>query len=75
MAKIIGNPAEGESSKQEAVQSNGKGAVVTPPSAEKKATDITHLIKRKKPDTQSAEVEGSPAKKTHIEGEKNGTSS
>lgn len=32
-----------------------------------KPTDITHLIKRKKPDSATTEVEGSPAKKTAVE--------
>ncbi|XP_050083759.1 protein NASP homolog [Anopheles aquasalis] len=35
----------------------------------KPATDISHLIKRKKPDTVGAEVEGSPAKKIATETE------
>lgn len=33
----------------------------------KPATDISHLIKRKKPDSVTTEVEGSPAKKTAME--------
>ncbi|XP_049538017.1 protein NASP homolog [Anopheles darlingi] len=36
---------------------------------DKPANDISHLIKRKKPDTVSAEVEGSPAKKIATETE------
>lgn len=32
-----------------------------------KPTDISHLIKRKKRDTTSPEIEGSPAKKPTIE--------
>ncbi|XP_049284438.1 protein NASP homolog [Anopheles funestus] len=35
----------------------------------KPANDISHLIKRKKPDSVTAEVEGSPAKKTASESE------
>lgn len=35
-----------------------------------KPTDITHLIKRKKPDSSTPEVEGSPAKKTAVEADK-----
>lgn len=35
-----------------------------------KPTDITHLIKRKKPDSVTNEVEGSPAKKTAVEADK-----
>lgn len=35
-----------------------------------KPTDISHLIKRKKPDTTTTEVEGSPAKKTAVEADK-----
>lgn len=35
-----------------------------------KPTDITHLIKRKKPDSATTEVEGSPAKKTAVEADK-----
>uniref|UniRef100_A0A2M4AN19 Putative histone-binding protein n1/n2 n=1 Tax=Anopheles triannulatus TaxID=58253 RepID=A0A2M4AN19_9DIPT len=35
----------------------------------KPANDISHLIKRKKPDTVGAEVEGSPAKKVATESE------
>lgn len=35
----------------------------------KPANDISHLIKRKKPDTVGAEVEGSPAKKIAAETE------
>lgn len=35
-----------------------------------KPTDITHLIKRKKPDSATNEVEGSPAKKTAVEADK-----
>uniref|UniRef100_A0A182PDZ6 Tetratricopeptide SHNi-TPR domain-containing protein n=1 Tax=Anopheles epiroticus TaxID=199890 RepID=A0A182PDZ6_9DIPT len=37
--------------------------------AAKPATDISHLIKRKKPDSASTEVEGSPAKKPASETE------
>lgn len=39
-------------------------------SGTEKATDISHLIKRKKPDTTTTEVEGSPAKKTAVEADK-----
>ncbi|XP_065085273.1 protein NASP homolog [Ochlerotatus camptorhynchus] len=35
-----------------------------------KPTDITHLIKRKKPDSATTEIEGSPAKKTAVEADK-----
>lgn len=35
-----------------------------------KPTDISHLVKRKKPDTATTEVEGSPAKKTAVEADK-----
>lgn len=42
--------------------SSGSAAGTT--SAEKpKPTDISHLIKRKKPDTDGTEVDASPAKK------------
>lgn len=37
-----------------------------------KPTDISHLIKRKKPDSATNEVEGSPAKKTANEAAKSG---
>lgn len=39
-------------------------------SGTEKPTDISHLIKRKKPDTSTTEVEGSPAKKTAVEADK-----
>ncbi|XP_021710813.1 protein NASP homolog [Aedes aegypti] len=39
-------------------------------SSSAKPTDITHLIKRKKPDSATTEVEGSPAKKTAVEADK-----
>lgn len=39
-------------------------------SSSAKPTDITHLIKRKKPDSATVEVEGSPAKKTAVEADK-----
>ncbi|XP_035898028.1 protein NASP homolog [Anopheles stephensi] len=49
--------------------SNGTASSSSTAVAAKPATDISHLIKRKKPDTVSAEVEGSPAKKTASETE------
>lgn len=50
-----------------AVATNGSSS--SSKSAEK-PTDISHLIKRKKPDTTTTEVEGSPAKKTAVEADK-----
>uniref|UniRef100_A0A1Q3EWA1 Putative histone-binding protein n1/n2 n=1 Tax=Culex tarsalis TaxID=7177 RepID=A0A1Q3EWA1_CULTA len=48
---------------------NGSSASSSKSGADK-PTDISHLIKRKKPDTTTAEVEGSPAKKTAVEADK-----
>lgn len=45
------------------------GTSTSAKSAEK-PTDITHLIKRKKPDSVTNEVESSPAKKTAVEADK-----
>uniref|UniRef100_A0A182SHL7 Tetratricopeptide SHNi-TPR domain-containing protein n=1 Tax=Anopheles maculatus TaxID=74869 RepID=A0A182SHL7_9DIPT len=49
--------------------SNGSTSKSSAVAAAKPANDISHLIKRKKPDTVSTEVEGSPAKKTASESE------
>uniref|UniRef100_A0A182N7B0 Tetratricopeptide SHNi-TPR domain-containing protein n=1 Tax=Anopheles dirus TaxID=7168 RepID=A0A182N7B0_9DIPT len=46
-----------------AASTNGSGSKPSTATA-KPATDISHLIKRKKPDSVTTEVEGSPAKKT-----------
>lgn len=51
---------------------NGTSSGSSSKTAEK-PTDISHLIKRKKPDTTSTEVEGSPAKKTAVESDDKGS--
>nr|XP_040222416.2 protein NASP homolog [Anopheles coluzzii]XP_040222417.2 protein NASP homolog [Anopheles coluzzii]XP_040222418.2 protein NASP homolog [Anopheles coluzzii] len=57
------NNGAGTSSAGGSSSSNGSTSKL----AAKPATDISHLIKRKKPDSASMEVEGSPAKKTASE--------
>uniref|UniRef100_A0A182QWV8 Tetratricopeptide SHNi-TPR domain-containing protein n=1 Tax=Anopheles farauti TaxID=69004 RepID=A0A182QWV8_9DIPT len=52
-----------------ATTTNGSGSKPPSAAATKPATDISHLIKRKKPDSVTTEVEGSPAKKTATETE------
>uniref|UniRef100_A0A182UKT0 Tetratricopeptide SHNi-TPR domain-containing protein n=1 Tax=Anopheles melas TaxID=34690 RepID=A0A182UKT0_9DIPT len=59
------NNGAGTSSAGGSSSSNGSTSKL----AAKPATDISHLIKRKKPDSASMEVEGSPAKKTASEAE------
>ncbi|XP_052895111.1 protein NASP homolog [Anopheles moucheti] len=49
--------------------SNGCSSKSSGVTSSKPANDISHLIKRKKPDSVTAEVEGSPAKKTASETE------
>lgn len=49
--------------------SNGSATTAAAAAPAKPANDISHLIKRKKPDSVSTEVEGSPAKKTASETE------
>ncbi|XP_053659109.1 protein NASP homolog [Anopheles marshallii] len=49
--------------------SNGCSSKPTGATSSKPANDISHLIKRKKPDSVTTEVEGSPAKKTASETE------
>lgn len=65
LSKII---VQGQSSNG-ATSSTANGTASSSKSSEK-PTDISHLIKRKKPDTSTTEVEGSPAKKTAVETEK-----
>jgi nuclear autoantigenic sperm protein len=74
LAKLLGPTAGGSSSDGAgpsngagSSSSNGSGSSMKPTEAEKpKATDISHLIKRKKPDTPS-QVEESPAKKMTLD--------
>ncbi|XP_058447377.1 protein NASP homolog isoform X2 [Malaya genurostris] len=49
--------------------SSSSNGVSSGSKAADKPNDISHLIKRKKPDTTETEVEGSPAKKTAVEAE------
>uniref|UniRef100_A0A182K717 Tetratricopeptide SHNi-TPR domain-containing protein n=1 Tax=Anopheles christyi TaxID=43041 RepID=A0A182K717_9DIPT len=64
------NNGAGTSSAAGAASSSSNGSSSKQSGVAKPATDISHLIKRKKPDTASMEVEGSPAKKTATETEK-----
>ncbi|XP_050069928.1 protein NASP homolog [Anopheles maculipalpis] len=66
--KDLNNGAGPSSSSAAGSSSNGTASKSSGVAA-KPANDISHLIKRKKPDTASPEVEGSPAKKTASESE------
>lgn len=58
---MTGDPTEGP------VPSSSGSASVADDKSKPKPTDISHLIKRKKPDVASPETEGSPAKKPALE--------
>jgi nuclear autoantigenic sperm protein len=77
LAKII-NPtlssSDGAGPSSSGAGSSGAASssstAMKPETAQSKPTDITHLIKRKKPDAvTSPEVEGSPAKRQAVDGE------
>ncbi|XP_055599186.1 protein NASP homolog [Uranotaenia lowii] len=78
LAKIIVNGETsngfGAAGSSSSAATNGASSSSASASATKngtdKPTDISHLIKRKKPDSAAADVEGSPAKKTAVESEK-----
>ncbi|KFB44649.1 AGAP002782-PA-like protein [Anopheles sinensis] len=63
------NNGAGTSSSSASTSANGatNGSGTSSAAPPKPANDISHLIKRKKPDSVTAEVEGSPAKKTASE--------
>lgn len=72
LSKIIvnsGSPNGFDGAGPSSSSSATNGTSASAKSAEK-PTDITHLIKRKKPDSATNEVEGSPAKKTAVETDK-----
>lgn len=71
LSKIIvkGDTSNGFDGAGPSTASATNGTSSTSKSTEK-PKDISHLIKRKKPDTTTTEVEGSPAKKTAVEADR-----
>ena len=67
LKKLFGPDTGASSSADGAGTSSSSGGSSSKPVDKPKPMDISHLIKRKKPDTVSDVIEGSPAKKIAIE--------